>query len=80
MDAGFKRRAHFLARLADAGEDDLVRAAAGRQDPRQFTAGNDVEAGAEIGEELEDGEVGVGLDRVADQRSIKQAARLRASR
>jgi hypothetical protein len=33
----------------------------------EFAAADEVEAGAALGEQVEDGEVGVGLDRVADQ-------------
>jgi hypothetical protein len=54
----------------------LLRIAAGGEDARQFAAGDDVETGAEFGEKVEDGEVGVGLDRVADQRAVSQAVRL----
>ena len=53
-DAGSQRGAHFLARLADAREHDLGRIAAGRQHAGQFAAGDDVEAGAEAGEDVED--------------------------
>ena len=53
--------------LADAGEDDAFeRGLVGAADAFEFTAGDDVEAGAELGEEAEDGEGGVGLDGVAD--------------
>ena len=33
----------------------------------QFAAGDDVEAGAALGQQPEDGQRGVGLDRVADE-------------
>ena len=46
----------------------LARVAAGGQHARQLAARDDVEAGAETREQRQDREVGVRLDRVADQR------------
>ena len=66
-DAHFQGPGHFRFGLADAGEDHLAGLGAGRQDPFQFAAGNDVETGAKAGEEAENAQVGVGLDGVADQ-------------
>ena len=53
--------------LADAGEHDLARIAAGGDDARELAAGDDVEAGAEPREHVEDREVRVRLHRVAHQ-------------
>ncbi len=69
-DAGFQRQLHFRSRLADAREDDFLRVGTGGQHALQFAAGDDVETGTEAGEQVEDGEVGVGLDGVADQRAV----------
>ena len=66
MDAGVQRHLHFLGGLADTGEHYLLRVATGTQHACQFAAGDDVEAGAEAREDVQDGNVGVGLDRVAD--------------
>jgi hypothetical protein len=76
VDARLQRRTHLGARLADAGEHYFARTAASGQHARQLATGNDVEAGAEPGEKVQDGEVGIGLDRVADQRSVGQAVGL----
>ena len=53
--------------LPDAGEDDLRRIAAGREDAGEFPAGDDVEAEALPREEVEDREVPVRLHREADE-------------
>ncbi len=39
----------------------------GRQHALQFAAGNNIETSAELGEQIEDSQIGVGLDCVADQ-------------
>ena len=58
----------FVGRFADAGEDDALHGfGRGGEDAIQFAAGDDVEACAVLGEELEDGERRVGFDGVADQ-------------
>jgi hypothetical protein len=44
--AGSERLRHLGAGLADAGEDDPRRIAAGRQHPLELAAGDDVEAAA----------------------------------
>jgi hypothetical protein len=69
QDAGFQRQAHFGRGLADAGENDLLADRAPAASTRvAVRRRNDVEAGATAGEHVEDAEVGVGLDRVADER------------
>ena len=67
VHADFQGAAHVVAGLADAGEHHLGRIAAGGQDTLQLTAGNDVETGAEARQHIQHPEVGVGLDREADQ-------------
>lgn len=67
MHTDFQGAAHVVAGLADAGEHHLGRIAAGGQDTLQLTAGNDVETGAEARQHIQHPEVGVGLDREADQ-------------
>ena len=54
-------------RLADAGEQDLVRRNAGGQRALQFAAGDHVRAGAEPGQRAQHRLVGVRLHGVADQ-------------
>ena len=46
-DALLERVGHLLARLADAGEDDLVGRHAGRERAAQLALGDDIHAGAE---------------------------------
>ena len=67
-DAGVQGEAHLGGGLADAGEDHLASIAAGGQHAGQFAAGDDVEAGAQLGEYRQHAKAGVGLDRVAHQR------------
>ena len=67
-NAGIERKRHLGARLADPGEDDLPRRHTSRQRPVYLAFRNDVSAGAELRERADDGEVGVGLDRIADKR------------
>jgi hypothetical protein len=67
MNAGVERGAHFRRSLADAGKHHFGGVAAGGQYARQFAAGYDVEAGAEAGEKIQDGEAGIGLNGKADQ-------------
>ena len=67
-DAGRQRVTHFVGALADAGEDHLAGIATGRQHAGELAARDDVETGPESGEDRQDAEIGVGLDRVADQR------------
>jgi hypothetical protein len=51
--------------LRDAGEHDAGGIGAGGQHTGQLTAGDDVEAGAGLGQQRQYREVAVGLDRVA---------------
>ncbi|MCY1405636.1 hypothetical protein D9M71_208810 [compost metagenome] len=67
VHADLQRTAHVVAALADAGEDDLARFAAGGQHAFQLAARDDVEACAEAGQHVEHAEVGVGLDCEAHQ-------------
>src|SRR5204862_5679343 len=53
--------------LADSGEDDLLGRESAGESRAQLAAGDDVRAGAEIGEDLQDREARVRLGRVADQ-------------
>jgi hypothetical protein len=68
MNAGFQRKIHLPRCLADAGEDDLRRRDARRQRPAQFAFGHNIRACAEPGQRLDDGLIGIGLHRIADQR------------
>ena len=66
-DVGAEGCVHLPDLLADAGEDDAAeRCWGGAADALQLAAGDDVEAAALLGEQLEDGERGVGLDCVAE--------------
>ena len=57
----------FRPGFADAGERAALGFAAGLEDAEKLARRDDVEAGAFAGEEIEDGEVAVGLDGVADE-------------
>ena len=52
--------------LAHAGEDAGAGVAAGGQHALQFSAADDVEAAAQIGQGAEDGQIGIGLHGEAD--------------
>ena len=67
-NAGIQREGHLGAGLADAGKHDFPRRNARGQRPVDFALGNNVRAGAELGQRADDGKVGVRLDRIADQR------------
>lgn len=67
VHADFEGATHVVTGLADTGEDDLVSAAASGQNAFQLATGNDVETGTETGQDIQYAEVGVGLDRKADQ-------------
>ncbi len=69
-DALLQRVGHLLARLADTGEDDLVRRHAGGEGAAQLALGDDIHAGAELGERAQHRLVGVGLDGIADERVL----------
>ena len=66
-NAGLECRAHFVDRLADAGEHDLLRITPGGKHASKLSARDDVGAGAKLEEQGEHGQVGVCFDRVADQ-------------
>ena len=63
----FERVFNFFPRFADAREGDLFRIGAGFDSAKKFAAGNDVEPGAGIGEQLQDRAVRVGFDRVTNE-------------
>jgi hypothetical protein len=52
----------FPRLFADAGEDDLAGGDPGGQGAVELPAGDDVGAAALVGEEAEDGQIGIGLD------------------
>ena len=52
-DAGFQRAAHLGARLAHAGEHDLLRRGTNRQRALKFTHRNDVEPAAGLRKQLQ---------------------------
>ena len=61
-----QRRFNFGLGFADAREDNARRVCADLQNTKELTAGDDVEACAFFFEQTKDGEIGVGLDRIAD--------------
>ena len=69
-DALLQRVGHLLARLADAGEDDLVCRHAGGERAPQLALGDDVHAGAKLGERAQHRLVRVGFDGIADERVL----------
>ena len=68
-DAGIERERHLLLGLADAGEGDALGRHVHGERAAELAFGDHVHAGAELGEGREHAEIGVGLDRVADERS-----------
>ena len=68
---------HLVERLAHAGEDDAVGRDARAQGAVQFAAADDVGSGTGPRQEFEHGQVGVGLDRVCDERA-RRHGRVRA--
>ena len=67
-NAGRQRGVDLAACLADAREDDALRIGADGQRAGQFAAADDVEPAAFAGKQVEDGQVGIGLHRVAHER------------
>ena len=67
-DAGLEPERHLGRRLADPGEDDLLRGHAGGQRPAQLALRDHVGAGAAARQRAHDRQVGVRLERVADGR------------
>ena len=68
QDARLQRRQDLLVGLAHPGEDRLARCPPGGLHPDELAAGDHVEPAAMLGQDLEDAQVRVRLDRVADQR------------
>ena len=66
-DAFRERVLDFRARFTDTGESALCRRAASFQNPKQFAAGNNVEARAFIHEQTQDRAIRVCLNRIANQ-------------
>jgi hypothetical protein len=67
QDAGLERGPQLRFALADARENGLGGAAARGEHSREFSARDDVEAGAESRKEIQYREVGIRLDRIADE-------------
>jgi hypothetical protein len=69
-DAGIERERHLLARLAHAREHDPLGRNLDRERAAKLAFRHDVHACAEPSERGENAEIGVGLDRIADQRVL----------
>ena len=67
QDVLVERVFDFFPRFADAGESAFPRIASGFEDAEKFAAGNDIEAGAGLGEQFQDGAIRVRFDRVANE-------------
>ncbi len=67
VHADFQCATHVVTGLADAGEDDTVRLPTGGQHALQFTARDDVEAGAKARQHVQHAKVRIGFDGEADQ-------------
>ena len=70
QDAGRERHPDLVVGLGDPGIDDAMRRHPGRQRPRDLAAGDRVGTQARVGEQPDDGDVAVGLDRVAEQHAL----------
>ena len=66
QDVGLEGRFDLLRLLAHPGVDDFARVHAGLPGPIQFTPGDDVRPGSQPGKEPQNGQVGIGLHREAD--------------
>src|SRR5213593_2131405 len=67
QDAVLQAEIDLFFRLADAGEDDLVRAHPDLESSQQFAAGDDVKARSHSLEQVENCQAGVGLHRIAGE-------------
>ena len=67
-DVGAESCVHLPDLLAYSGEDDAAEGCgSGAADPLELSSGDDVEAAALLAEQLQDGQRGVGFDRVAER-------------
>ena len=66
QDTGLQGRPDLLGALAHPGIDDLARVHPGRQGPVEFPPGDDVRPASQAGQQAQDGQVGVGFHREAD--------------
>ena len=64
--SGLEGRLDLLRLLAHPGVDDFARVHPGLQGPVEFAPGDDVRPGAQPGEQPQNGQVGVGFHRKAD--------------
>src|SRR5258706_3300336 len=60
--------------LAHAGENSLGCAASRGETPRQLAARDDIEARAQPREDVQHREIGIGLDRIADEDVVPRAS------
>ncbi len=67
-DAGVEREGHLLLGLADAGEGDALGRHVHGKGAAKLALGDDIHAGAELGERRQHAEIRVGLNRVTDER------------
>ncbi len=81
LDADFERAAHLVGPLADAGEDDLLRVAAGGQHAFEFADGDDIETATGLRKRLQHRQRRVGFHRIADEvAAAGERARVRRQR
>ena len=66
VNFAFQGQPDFVLGLAHPGEDAGLHVAAGGQHPPDLTPAHEVEPGAEIREVAQNGQVGIGLHRIAD--------------
>ena len=75
VEATLERKAHLVLGLADARKDDLVAGNARGTRSLIFAARDDVGAEARSGERRNDRAIGIGLDRISDQRIVERRQR-----
>ena len=68
LNAGIQREFDFDLAFANARKNDFVRAAARRQHPCDFAARHGIETAAQPCEMLDDAQIAVGFDGIANQR------------
>ena len=66
-DARFERALDFINPLANPREHRFARVTACPQHTLQFTRGDNIKSRTQSGHQVQDGQIGVSLDRVADE-------------
>ena len=77
-NAGAQSFANLFPRFAHAGKNDGLGLRSGALQAKQFADRDDVESAAQPRQQAQDGEIGVGFDRIADRMRLRAEAPGRA--